>query len=65
MRGADDATCILQPHLIYDTKGQIGKASAREVAEAARAVIQQCVIQRRIGGTASDIGEPGRGKWSG
>ena len=35
----------------------IAHASPKNVSDAARAVIQECVIRRRIGGRASQIGE--------
>ena len=36
---------------------EIAHASAKNVSDAARAVIQECVIRRRIGGAAVRIGE--------
>lgn len=51
----DDATCTLKPYLLSTLPSAL--ASAKNVTEAARANIQQCVIRRRIGGTARQIGE--------
>ncbi|KAL8934688.1 MAG: hypothetical protein Q9211_005100 [Gyalolechia sp. 1 TL-2023] len=54
----DDTKCILEP--IMPPIHQIGHASAWNVTEAARAVIQSCVIRRRIGGVAHYIGGDNR-----
>ena len=53
----DDATCTLQPYLLSHLHYATALASAKNVTEAARAIIKECVIRRRIGGTARQIGE--------
>lgn len=50
----DDATCVIVPKM--EQYFSLAHASARQVTEAARAVMQTCVIARRIGGTARMIG---------
>ena len=42
--------------VVLDSPG-IAHASPKNVTDAARAIIQECVIRRRIGGIASQIGE--------
>ena len=51
----DDATCTIEPTMEHGYA--LAYASTREVAEAAGAVMFECVIPRRIGGTARMIGE--------
>ena len=55
---SDDATCAVIPTTRPVTA--IGHASAMNVSDAARAVLQQCVIRRRIGGFAEQIGGDNR-----
>ena len=55
---SDDATCLLFPVLVEPQV--IGHASAMNVSDAARAVLQECVIRRRIGGAAIRIGGDNR-----
>ena len=53
---SDDATCLIIPLLEVGDVGMTGHASAMNVSDAARAVLQECVIRRRIGGAAGRIG---------
>ena len=55
---SDDATCTMFPTTIPLTA--VGHASAMNVSDAARAILQQCVIRRRIGGIAEQIGGDNR-----
>ena len=50
---SDDATCPVVPIVRL---GIAGHASAMNVSDAARAILQECVIKRRIGGFATRIG---------
>lgn len=52
-----DATCTLEPFKLSSTLSPVAHASAKNVSDAARAVIQECVVRRRIGGAADKIGE--------
>ena len=51
---SDDGTCVMSPAL--ESGATMARASAANVSEAGRAIIQECVIKRRIGGQASNIG---------
>ncbi|KAM0794012.1 hypothetical protein BDR22DRAFT_877166 [Usnea florida] len=52
-----DVTCGIIPKLRLSTPAiEIAHASAKNVSDAARAVIQECVIRRRIGGLGFQIG---------
>ena len=55
---SDDANCLLVPTLL-DLRA-IGHASAMNVSDAARAILQECVIRRRIGGSVVGIGGDNR-----
>ncbi|KAI4238172.1 MAG: hypothetical protein LQ349_001282 [Xanthoria aureola] len=50
----DDTNCIIQPDLVPPKS--VARASADNVSDAARAVIVRCVLSRRIGGVALNIG---------
>ena len=52
---SDDATCMFFP-VTTPTATVVGHASAMNVSDAARAILQQCVIRRRVGGYATQIG---------
>ncbi|KAL8934716.1 MAG: hypothetical protein Q9216_005766 [Gyalolechia sp. 2 TL-2023] len=54
----DNTGCIIEPTL--PTNYQVAQASSWNVTEAARAVIQACVIRRRLGGYAQYIGGDNR-----
>ena len=54
---SDDATCLIVP---VTRPGIVGHASAMNVSDAARAILQECVIRRRIGGFATGIGGDNR-----
>ena len=54
---SDDATCAVAP--LVDI-GITGHASAMNVSDAARAILQECVIKRRIGGAATRLGGDNR-----
>ena len=54
---SDDATCVILPTI---SVGIIGHASAMNVSDAARAILQECVVRRRIGGAATRIGGDNR-----
>ncbi|KAL8847578.1 MAG: hypothetical protein Q9221_007398, partial [Calogaya cf. arnoldii] len=49
-----DTKCQIVPRL--DQRLNIGQASASNISDAARAVIRECVIKRRLGGEAVNIG---------
>ncbi|KAI4112061.1 MAG: hypothetical protein LQ339_000068 [Xanthoria mediterranea] len=51
---SDDTNCIIQPDLVPPMS--VARASADNVSDAARAVIIRCVLSRRIGGVAINIG---------
>ncbi|KAI4221016.1 MAG: hypothetical protein L6R36_007194 [Xanthoria steineri] len=51
---SNDTTCAI--NLLLVAPHFIGHASAFNISEAARAVIRQCVIPRRVGGQAKNIG---------
>ncbi|KAI4220258.1 MAG: hypothetical protein LQ349_008137 [Xanthoria aureola] len=51
---SNDTTCAI--NLLLVPPYFIGHASAFNISEAARAVIKQCVIPRRVGGQATNIG---------
>lgn len=59
----DDGICVIAPSIKVapgaPTSGptMIAHASAKNISDAARAIIVQCVIPRRIGGIAKFIGE--------
>ena len=55
---SDDATCLLLPVLVGPLV--IGHASAMNVSDAARVILQECVIRRKIGGAAREIGGDNR-----
>lgn len=48
----DDATCVVEPYKISRYAFDIATASAFNVTEAARAVILECVVRRRVGGVS-------------
>lgn len=50
----DDTNCMIQPDLVPPKS--VARASADNVSDAARAVIVRCVLSRRIGGVALNIG---------
>lgn len=50
----DDTSCSIAPVLV--PRQRVGHASALNVSEAARAIIIGCIIPRRIGGWANNIG---------
>ena len=53
-----DINCRIFPNLMSSPpKTDIAHASAKNVSDAARAVIQECVIKRRLGGFGAQIGE--------
>ena len=53
-----DLGCRIFPNLLKSIpQTDIAHASAKNVSDAARALIQECVIRRRIGGGAVHIGE--------
>lgn len=54
---SDDATCMIEPSVRV---GVTGHASAMNVSDAARAILQACVIRRRIGGAATRVGSDNR-----
>ncbi|KAM0796632.1 hypothetical protein BDR22DRAFT_893139 [Usnea florida] len=58
---SDDAACLMIP-LLNPSQGQgvTGHASAMNVSDAARAILQECVIRRRLGGFAPRIGGDNR-----
>lgn len=53
MGSPDDGNCAILP---TSTTDLLARASARNVTEAARAIIRECVIRRRVGGLAAYIG---------
>ena len=53
----DDATCMIGASIKSTAPNLMARASARNVTEAARAIIQECVIRRRTGGHAMQIGK--------
>ncbi len=54
---ADDGICTIQPFSMSNMAGDVAHGSAHNVTEGARAVIQQCVMRRGIGGSARKIGK--------
>lgn len=57
-RYSGDVACVVVPHIRLSLpRAEIAHASAKNVSDAARAVIQECVIRRRIGGSAVQIGK--------
>ncbi|KAL8715385.1 MAG: hypothetical protein Q9220_000718 [cf. Caloplaca sp. 1 TL-2023] len=50
----DDGSCVIEPALAPTFN--IGQASAFNVSEAAREVIRECVLRRRVGGVGVNIG---------
>ena len=53
-----DLLCRIFPHILTSIpQTEIAHASAKNVSDAARALIQECVIRRRIGGSVKQIGE--------
>ena len=57
MRSSDDATCTIAPAIKGQAPNHMARASARNVTEGGRAIIQECVIKRRTGGQALQIGK--------
>ena len=53
-----DLGCRIDPVLMPSLpRTEIAHASAKNVSDAARAFIQECVIRRRIGGEVQQVGE--------
>ena len=57
---SDDAACLMIPLLKKGNQALTGHASAMNVSDAARAILQECVIRRRLGGFAVRIGGDNR-----
>lgn len=53
---SDDAFCRIAPLIMRGQTTKIARASAENVTEAAKKIIQECVIRRRVGGAAVGIG---------
>ena len=53
---ADDGVCFLQPFL---ARGAVlGHASATDITKAGAQLLQNCVVERGVGGMAYNIGKP-------